>query len=55
MTRDFKFIACILCTIAVHAVIFVATDAGLRAANAALKRPRAGRCRLGGMVAPILL
>jgi len=37
MTRDFKLIACILCAIAVHAVIFVATDAGLRAANAALK------------------
>jgi len=37
MTRGFKLIACILCAIAVHAVIFVATDAGLRAANAALK------------------
>ncbi len=37
MTRDFKLIACILCAIAVHGVIFVATDAGLRAANAALK------------------
>src|SRR5271157_4662745 len=37
MTRDFKLIACILCVIAVHGVIFVATDAGLRAANAALK------------------
>ena len=36
MTRGFKLIACILCAIAVHAVIFVATDAGLRAANAAL-------------------
>jgi glycosyl transferase family 87 len=37
MTRGFKLIACILCAIAVHAVIFVATAAGLRAANAALK------------------
>ncbi len=37
MTRGFKLIACILCAIAVHGVIFVATDAGLRAANAALK------------------
>jgi len=37
MTRGFKLIACILCAIAVHGVIFVATAAGLRAANAALK------------------
>ena len=37
MTRGFKLIACIHCAIAVHAVIFVATAAGLRAANAALK------------------
>ena len=37
MTRGFKLIACILCAIAVHGVIFVATDAGLRAANAAIK------------------
>ncbi len=47
MTRDFKLIACILCAIAVHGVIFVATDAGLRAANAALKAH--GPCDVGSV------
>ena len=37
MTRGFKLTACTLSAIAVHAVIFVGTYAGLRAANAALK------------------
>jgi hypothetical protein len=37
MTRNSKLTACIFIAIAVHAVIFVATDAGLRSANAALK------------------
>ena len=51
--RGFKLAACMLAAIAVHVVIFVGTDAGLRAANAS-EVPRAG-CRLGGMVAPVLL
>jgi hypothetical protein len=37
MTRGFKLAACTLSAIAVHALIFVGTHAGLSAANAALK------------------
>jgi hypothetical protein len=37
MPSNVKFTACILSAIAVHGLIFVATDAGLRSANAALK------------------
>jgi hypothetical protein len=37
MTRNFKLVACTLAAIGVHAVIFAATDAGLRAANDALR------------------
>ncbi len=48
MTRGFKLIACIHCAIAAHAVIFVATDTGLRAANAAI-RP-SGTADVGAVV-----
>jgi hypothetical protein len=37
MSRNSKLSACILLAIGIHATIFAATDAGLRAANAALK------------------
>jgi hypothetical protein len=40
MTGNVKRLACILIAIAAHAVIFVATDAGLRAVNAAIGSSR---------------
>jgi hypothetical protein len=38
MTRNQKLAACVLIAIGVHAMIFVATDVGLKAANRALKQ-----------------
>jgi hypothetical protein len=42
MPSNVKLTACILSAIAVHALIFVATDAGLRAANAVVRDDGAG-------------